>query len=119
MQFISKYKQHRIVVQPDTYQIVGINRQFLKGKDVQFENNEYETDDQEIIDFLLNCDDMQTGVISKMPSPEEIKEAKRKMIEKLQKEVGEEKEEFVCDVCGKVCKSELGLKSHKRVHNDN
>jgi hypothetical protein len=30
----------------------------------------------------------------------------------------EEAEEFKCDVCGKVCKNELGLNAHKRSHKE-
>lgn len=118
MQFISQYKEHRIVITPDTHKIVGINRVFVKGQDVQFHKNLFETKDKKVIDFLLECDDMKKGIIHKVPSKKDILEEKKRLLKKLQEEVSEKKEEkeegFICDICGKEFKSEIGLKSHKR-----
>lgn len=133
MKFLSKYRQHRIVVKPATHMIVGISRVYVPGKDVQFNNFEYQTEDQETIDFLMSSDDMRKGVIYKQPSMEEMQEMKRQQFEKLKAELGLEKEPkteaveapkkpeakpsgLVCDVCGKTCASELGLRAHKRSH---
>lgn len=34
----------------------------------------------------------------------------------MEEEGKEETSEFVCDVCGKVCKNRIGLSGHKRSH---
>jgi hypothetical protein len=56
---------------------------------------------------------------SKIPFDKMPEWKKEEMLGKAKQTVEQiEQSSFVCDVCGKICKNQLGLNAHKRSHNN-
>lgn len=53
MIFRSKYKEHRLVITPQRQDKTNMGIVIVPGKAVEFVNNRFETEDKEIIEFLL------------------------------------------------------------------
>mgnify|MGYP002681838495 CR=1 FL=1 len=122
MKFVSKWREHRIVMTPSYKQLVGVSSVFVPGKAIQFVNNEYVTEDKEEIQFLRNHKEFGT-IIHEAP---DAKEAQRKLVE-MAEQIKEAEIEAVpegstsedalkCPVCGFVAKSKIGLASHMKTH---
>ena len=112
MRFVSKYKEHRIVLVPDRYIIDNYGRRMLqKGISAQFTNNQFETDDPEIIKLLKESQwygvDFR-AVGDNSPISEEAKETKQKEVESAENTLTS------CPYCAFNAKTNLGLKSHIR-----
>ncbi len=55
MIFVSRFKRLRLTIEPSETYIEHGRTNSVKGKHVQFENNQYETKDQSIIAWLKAC----------------------------------------------------------------
>lgn len=134
MKFISKYKKLTYWIEPSYYSRDAMGkRAFVAGKFAQFDNGYFSTNDQEIINAMLESPecgrDFAPVQITEetLPVPElekkdnyawarqKTKVAKTEEPEK-EEAVGTESREFVCEECGKLCKSKLGLMAHMRSH---
>jgi hypothetical protein len=117
MRFVSKYKEHRIVLIPDRYIIDNYGRRILKkGIAAEFNNHIFETEDPEVIKLLKESQwygvDFR-AVGDATPMSEEAKEIKQKETESAQNTLTS------CPYCAFNAKTYLGLKSHiKYVHPD-
>jgi hypothetical protein len=82
------------------------------------------TDEKEADDALLNGWETTPNKLNRVEEikakivyfEEQLKSLKYELDELL---IDDEKEtiEFICDICGKVCYSKIGLNSHLRKHN--
>lgn len=113
--FVAPSKNLRLVIKPESRQVVDGIVQQIPGKAIKFSNGQYETIDKDELAFLRNhsvynkdffekkskvivgIDPLEMGL--PLPPPEEV---------------DSDKPEFECDVCGMVCNSAAGLSSHKR-----
>jgi len=131
MKFISKYKKLTYWIEPSYYTNDALGRRsFVAGKFAQFDNGIFSTNDQVIIKAMLESPDCGRDFApvqiteELIPTPELAKVdnyswAKKEPKDKKEVELKEEKPasgEFICEKCGKVCRSKLGLLSHQRRH---
>lgn len=77
MVFKSKYKRHKIILEPSKKLRIGDGFEFKKGVSVQFENNIYRTNDKDIIAVLTKLS-KKLGIekISEKVAEEELKSKK-------------------------------------------
>ena len=117
MKFISKYKEHRLVLVPDRHINDQYGRRTLqKGITAQFSNNEFETEDPKMIELIRTNEwygiDFK-AVGDNQPVSEETKV-------KIAKE-NESAENTLtgCPYCPFNAKTQFGLRSHIRfAHKD-
>ncbi len=111
-------------MEPTHKKQVGINTVIVPGKAIQFKDFEFYTKDKKEIKFLKNSSEFGS-VIHTAPEKEDIKKNIQKLADELDKEENPEKTEdskddekpsLQCKECGFVARSELGLKSHMRIH---
>ena len=117
MKFVSKFKEHRVVLIPDRYIVDNYGRRSLqKGISVEFHNNEYETDDPKIIKLLKETPIYGVhyrGVGDVDPQTDIAKQTGKKENESIEATLTS------CPFCPFNAKSAFGLKSHVRfVHGD-
>jgi len=120
MKFLSRWKEHRIVIKPAYYREVDSKAILVQGKAIQFHDNEFITEDQEEIDFLKKHREFGT-IIHEVPSGDEINAGILKIAEEIEQKKsvkfkGDKEEVFKCDVCGFIAKSKIGLTAHKKTH---
>lgn len=110
MLFMSKYKEHRVVLIPDRYTVDNFGRRtFQKGVSAQFHNNQFETNDKEVIKLLKES--VWYGVDFRAVGDETPK------TEQAEKASQEEKESIdntltSCPYCPFNAKTNFGLKTH-------
>jgi len=110
---------------PSRKNVIGLDVIQTPGRAIQFMHNEFDTEDQEEIDFLRKHFEFGT-IINEAPSAEETKSNILKMAEELKASAepvveaipeGSGKPDiFQCETCGFVAKSKLGLASHTKTH---
>lgn len=110
--FVAPSKNLRLVIKPESRQVVDGIVQQIPGKAIKFSNGQYETIDKDELAFLrnhsvYNKDFFEKKVVGISPSASDA-------VELPFDDIVEEKTEFECDVCGMVCNSAAGLSSHKR-----
>ena len=64
MLFLSKYPELRIVIKPAYHQIINGIREYTPGKDIQFHNRRFETDDPEVIEFIKNNNSFGRDIVA-------------------------------------------------------
>jgi len=88
--FTSKYKNLRIVIEPDDVEFVKGKTRIVPGKHIQFENNVFTTDDKKEIEFLKNHSDFGRTIFCE----DDVIEKAEKIAEKgKEKEAEKPKEE--------------------------
>lgn len=112
MIFTSKYKEHRIVLIPDRHLVDNYGRRTLqKGISAQFHNNQFETNDPQIIKLLKESE--WYGVDFRAAGDDTP-------ITEQAKQIGEAEQESAentltsCPHCPFNAKTQFGLKSHIR-----
>jgi len=123
MKFVSKYREHRIVMTPTYKKQIGINTVIVPGKAIEFKNFEFYTKDKEEIEFLKSSSEYGS-VIHSAPEKEDIKKNILKLADEIKSDKISEKPEdnkekkpsLKCEFCGFIAKSELGLKAHMKKH---
>ena len=98
MRFISPYANYRIVLEPTSVVTTDNKRKMYPGVVAEFSNGMFVTEDEDLIKKLMVYPTYRTDFIAT-----EVKE-----VEKEKK----------CPICGKVCKSPIGLRSHLRIHKE-
>lgn len=113
MKFLSQSDYLRIVIEPAYYKYYGPNkRKRISGKVAQFEDGVFETEDEELINSLLEHD----GYGITFFSPEVKKRADKEAVKKAEKEKKErlEKSMTSCPYCSFNAKTKSGLTNHIR-----
>lgn len=82
--FVTRYKELRLVITPTHKVIVGASAQLVPGKSIQFMNGEFETENKEEIDFLMNHKDLNV-VFHEAQTQEEMQEGLLDLAEKVKK----------------------------------
>jgi len=117
MKFLSKYKEHLIVMRPAINQIVNGVFNRVSGKYIEFKNGEYETDDKEEIAFL-KAKPYFGSEIWEEKTGEQIKQEAVETIANLTgiTDTKSGQVSFKCEKCGFEAKSKLGLTAHMKKH---
>lgn len=115
MKYISKGAKLRIVIVParHIYDNLG-QRQYQAGKEAQFENHMFETEDKEIIKFLSTSKSLGNEFWLADGQKTEMTEEGKQVA--LQDKATVEGTMRTCPECGKECINESGLRLHMRVH---
>lgn len=119
-----KYKQLRVVLDPRISESVGgirvmkgMTGQFPQGKTVEFNEGEYSTSDEAIIEALKAHPSYGMSFYSDEPGEAITPTDEAVALENEKKEVAEELASQ-CPKCGEQFKNAAALTGHMRVHNE-
>jgi hypothetical protein len=125
MKFISPYKKYKLWIDPAHYTTDGMGRRtYHTGVVAKFENGAYETEDKTIIDAMLKeamCGidyaPVKIDTQSTIPTPELASPSPSNYAwAKTPEATPQGNPGFVCEICGKTCKTKLALAGHMRSH---
>lgn len=114
MQFISKYENLRLVIQPKRWKEVDGSKFLTDGITVEFRNGVFDTEDKELITSLKGCRSFGQDFWSAEGEKDELPVAAAKDINDIKE--FKEKTESQCEICGKKFDNKQKLAGHMLSH---